>query len=288
VSRFENYLSEIINDFRKNSYSIIDFYTIDKVIWENLRIRATHQIEDVKVCLNCIDESILTITALRFAEHGEHFNVYLDDTNTILEMLANDFYIDYEIKRTIYFINEKLNIFNHIDLSLVECYDGLASKFRNLKKKTSSWRKIKLAIKELITSKPFISKLGLYQNTLRKIVEGRLAFFNGPKQIFINDEYDEEEKVQHFRLGFYEANLVESKISNTLEIVREPYYKKRFDELSILINRCKNDSERLLNEARDLLTAFQTEFSAYAVWIALIALIISLILGVVTLNASTI
>jgi len=63
-------------------------------------------------------------------------------------------------------------------------------------------------------------------------------------------------------------------------------YTGKIDELRKLIATIKDELVPVLDEENSLLTIFQTEFSLYAVWLAVLALFISLVSIVISIIVS--
>ena len=83
--------------------------------------------------------------------------------------------------------------------------------------------------------------------------------------------------------NYYEAKFLNGKISDLSSTPSKPGYSHVSKELSRKVSLLKEETEKAINDGRDLLSTIQAEFSMYAVWVAVIALISSASIGVVAM-----
>lgn len=265
---FINCAKEVFPDkYIESSYS---YYTVEETNWEKIGLRREG---DAQLCLIIKDPKYVTITAIIFTNWGKDFSVYLGDENQINEMLAHDFFIGHEIYLFINFFRAKLKDTSGYRNKLKTDFGGAIAPVYSIVKKHKSWDSVKKAMRAVYATKDFIEKGKILLVQLKKVLDNRWAFFNGPRQIWpVNEEQDREEKIQHPAKHFFEFRLEDSKIEMLSKEPTIPSYASEVQELEDTIQAVDNQIGELYERQRDLLTAFQTEFSLYAVWFAIAAI----------------
>jgi hypothetical protein len=193
-------------------------------------------------------------------------------------MIAHETFIIKEVRDFIQFVEEKRDRLNAVKKAILDELNGAIAPLHKLGLKHKNWNSIKNSWKTLGEVRKSLAQFDLLVQAYEYILENRWAFFNGPRQIWIaGEEQDSQEKVQHPCANFFGAKLEDSKIIGISEKPDKPMYTSEVLKLKDLVSTTKNELEPVLNEANTLLTIFQTEFSLYAVWLAVLALIISLV-----------
>ena len=133
-------------------------------------------------------------------------------------------------------------------------------------------------MKSIHAIKDLTEKGRLLTAAIKSVIEKNWAFFNGPRQIWLaGEEQDKEEKIQHAMTHFFEIRLEGSKLKEISDSPSSPFYQHTYDQLNGKVEFVSDKVDEIYQRERDLLTAFQTEFSLYAVWFSLIALIVAII-----------
>jgi len=274
LNGFAEHVNAIVPDRILRANPHYTYYTIQEANWGRIGIRRSGNAQ-IKLVLN--DPNYFTLTALIFSERGKDFDVYFGEENTIHQMLAHDFFIEYEIYLYIHYFNDKINTILKYNEELVENFGGINSSFRRIRKKHKNWNEIKNKMNKIYKIKDLLERGVLLSRTLQDIIDKKWAFFNGPRQIWIlGEKQDSEEKIQHPITHFFEVKLDNgSFILPDNPIV--PYYTEDKNRLQQKLNYLEKITNEIYERTRDLLTAYQTEFSIYAVWLAVFAVIISIL-----------
>ena len=157
-------------------------------------------------------------------------------------------------------------------------FGGAMAPVYSIVKKHKSWNSVKANMRAVYATKDFIEKGKVLLAQLKKVLDNKWAFFNGPRQIWlIDEEQDSEEKIQHPTKHFFECRLEDSKIKMLSKEPAIPSYAYDVQELENILQAVDSQIGELYERQRDLLTAFQTEFSLYAVWFAIAAVGIALL-----------
>jgi hypothetical protein len=284
VVEFENSLREIIPSLHMYSHTSLNFYTATPKSWEEVGIKAEGE---PHLRLACKDMDIITITALIFSEAGKNYYVYLGERIKTLQMIAHDTFISMELSGFVEFIEDRRKTLHTVKETVLEELNGAIAPLLKLGLKHKNWNSIKSSWKTLGELRKAFSKFDLLIQAYEHISENRWAFFNGPRQIWLaGDEKDDQEKIQHPCPNFFDAKLENSKITDISEKPDTPMYTGKIYELRKLITTTKDELVPVLDEENSLLTIFQTEFSLYAVWLAVLALFISLISIIISIIVS--
>jgi hypothetical protein len=275
VDSFQKCLRKVIPDLPEYSLTISSFYTVRHIDWDALGLQNP---ENGKLRLICKDTNIITITAIIFSERGKDYNVYLGDRDEVLQMIAHDFYVQIQLEDVINYFEKMRNEVERInDKGIIE-FRGMIAPFYSLYKKHQQWNSVKNSINSLFPIASGVSKGELLVQSFDQLVEKRWSFFNGPRQIWLpGEERDDQEKVQHPCNNYFEARLKNNKIQDLSDKPSLLGYAYSVKTLEKIIKLLREETDSTLRNEKDLLGAFQTEFSVYAVWFAIFALIISLV-----------
>jgi hypothetical protein len=270
---FTNCINEVFPNVNiESSYS---YYTVEETNWEKIGLRREG---DAQLRLIVNDPHYVTITAINFTNWGKDFCVYIGDENQINERLAHDSFIGHEIFLFTSFFRDKYNEANNYRNNCKTDFGGAIAPVWNILKKHQSWNNVKKAMRAVYSTKDFIEKGKILLAQLEKTVDNRWAFFNGPRQIWLmNEEQDFEEKIQYPTKHFFEFRLEDLKVKRLSDQPVKPSYANDVQEFGDTINAIDDQIGELYERQRDLLTAFQTEFSLYAVWFAIGAIGIAIL-----------
>ena len=284
VVEFENSLSEVIPLPHIYSHTSLNFYTASPKNWEEVGIKAEG---DPKLRLTCKDMNIITITALIFSEAGKNYYVYLGERASMLQMIAHETFIMMELRKVSELAAEKRKLLQIAKKAVAGEINGAIAPFYQLASKHRNWNSVKNSWKILGGIRTALAKFDLLIQAYEHIIDNRWAFFNGPRQIWlVGEEKDDQEQIQHVCPNFFDARLENSIIIEISAKPDKPMYTESTAEIKNLIQTTKSELESVLSEENTLLTMFQTEFSLYAVWLAVLALIISLISVAISLAIS--
>ena len=114
----------------------------------------------------------------------------------------------------------------------------------------------------------------------------RYASRNSPKQIWFNQsEIDNEWKQSYWCTNFFQAKLEGHGVSKIEEEPMKPLFNGSIEQLVYKIGLLNEELQEIMSEIRDLLSAIQTEFSMYAVWLAFGAVIVSILVTLLSVAA---
>ena len=250
------------------------YYTIDQTNFEKIGIKRGGRAQ-VRLTLN--DPNYVTITGLIYYKTGKEFHVYIGEEEQIHQMIAHDLFIRNEINGFISFFGSQLTKVLKYNSNLKTDYGGLIYPIWAINKKRKMWNKVKINIKALYEIYDYAEKGRLLTSTIKTIIDKKWAFFNGPRQIWLEgDEKDIEQKIQHHISNFY--NIVIN--GENLKIPSEPSvpsYTEAYESLCKEIIYLSKLTNKVYERERDLLTAYQTEFSLYAVLLTIIAIILAML-----------
>ncbi|KZN30036.1 hypothetical protein N480_03570 [Pseudoalteromonas luteoviolacea S2607] len=279
VRDLESSLREVLPNLPEMTYSMYSFYTCYVGDWEMLGITNKGQ---AQLHLSVNDENIVTLTALKYSKVGKEYDLFIGDEKAILEMNSHH----------LFYIREYERFSNHIDhlRSKIEQASSCASdtmyditkSFLKFVPKYNSWNKSKPQIRKMYSIKKKISKYNLLSETLQKIVKNNSATRNAPKQIWFEEEPDSEWMQSYWCSNFFHAELDNNEIKNLNSEPSKPLFSFSVDEVCNKVELLNKEVDRTINEIRDLLSAIQTEFSMYAVWLAIGAVIVSVLFGLIS------
>lgn len=274
VLEFEKSLCEIIPSLHVYSHTSYPFYTASLTKWDDIGFRVKG---DPHLRLICRDMNYLTITALIFSERGKDYDVYLGERTSTLQMIAHETFDSMEIRDFIELAEQQRKILHVVKSDTILEMAGATSPFYKLTLKHKNWNSIKSSWKTLREVRKLLALFNLLIQAYDKVIENRWAYFNGPRQIwFSGEEQDNQEQIQHPCVNFFIAKLEDAAITDLSEKPSEPMFTSKHKELRNLVKIIGEELAPTMDDENTLLTVFQTEFSLYAVWLALLALIISL------------
>ena len=222
VITFQNSLREVITNLPEYSHTIFSFYTARHTDWNALGLQNQ---DNAKLRLICNDPHILTITAIIFSETGKDYDVYLGERDAILQMIAHDFCIQIELDGFINYFDKQRAEVARIKRTAATELRGIISPFYSLVRKHQQWSSVKNSLNSLLQITSDISKGELFIQALAQMVEKRWAYFNGPRQIWLEgEERDEQVQIQHPCNNFFEARLENGKLQNLSDKPSLPMY----------------------------------------------------------------
>ena len=273
IQDFINCVIQLFPNESKYGHPIYAYYTIDETNWEKVGLKSEGNAQG-RIVIR--DPNYFTITAIIFTEWGKDFHVYFGEENRIHQMIGQDFFIMLQIDMFTNYFNEKLKSLLNYQIELKDFFIGVLAPFWNVRAKKRNWNRIKEILRMLYSIMEITERGKILTKSLGKFIENRMAFFNSPKQIWLNgEEQDDEEKIQHQINHFFEFKIENSNlklISNSSII---PFYEYDLQNLKKMINDISNISKDLYQKEMDLLKIYQTEFALDALIIAVIAIILT-------------
>jgi len=275
INEFVACIQEIFPEVNVFGFPQYVYYTISDVNWGKLGLRREG---DAQLRLVITDPNYFRITALTSFKRGGEFHVYLGEEDRVHQMIAHDFFMYQEIENFIDFYDIKLRKIIDYQNKLKSDLGGVISPIWKINIKHKMWDNAKKALTFAYETKDLVYKGKLLVRTIENIIEKKLAFFNVPRQLWVESEKkDPQEKVPYPCKHFFEFRLADSKIEKVSEEPINPFYVGAFQTLDKKIKYVSTFVDEIYERERDLITAFQTEFALYAVWISLIALIIAIL-----------
>jgi len=275
IEDFIGCVQKILPEQNIYGHSFYQYYTVDEANWEKLGLRREGDAQ-IRLVLN--DPNFITITAIIFSTFGKDFHVYLGEEERANQVIAQNFFMQQEIDGFTRFFDQQLKEMIGYQNSLGKDFGGVISPIYDIRKKHRMWNKVKKAIKSIYNVRDILEKGRLFCRALEILVEKKWAFFNGPRQMWVDgEEMDTIEQIQHPTINFFEFKLEENELKAISSEAAVPSYKTSVDMLRKKLEYLSNLTEEVYQRERDLLTAYQTEFGLYAVWFAIIALVVAVI-----------
>jgi len=250
------------------------YYTINEVNWKQMEINRIGNAQ-VKIVLN--DPKYMTFYSWGDATRGKDFDVYLGDEETIHQMLGHDYFIYEELVSFINFFNEKIDKILEFQTNIVSDFGGILSSPWRILEKNRKWSSVKETMRSIYQILDYSEKGKFFSNIITAIIEKKIAYHNIPITIWeINSKPNPEEKTQISGSHFWEIKYDDGKLVFP-DSAQKPIYESESLQLKNKIDYLSEISLQIYERVRDLLTAFQTEFSLYAVWLAIIAVILTIL-----------
>lgn len=259
-------------------HPLYSYYTIDETNWEEMGLKREGDAQ-ARLILN--DPNYFTITAIIFAKRGKEFGVHVGEEDKINQMIAHDFFIMTEIQMYSGFFNENLKSLLNFQNEFKDCYNGAFEPFWKLSAKKKKWSRMKEIQFSLYEIMELIELGKLYSKVVEKLIENKIAFFNGPRQLWISgEERDSEEKIQHQISNFFEFRVEENKLKQISEKPIKPFYSHDISDLEQKLDKITTLVNDLYGKQKDLLSIYQTEFALDAIIIATVAIILTFITAI--------
>lgn len=286
-----NIIDSFVNQFVKPLYSKAiqysipnSYYTIDEVDFEKIGLTRINNAQAVLI-LNY--PNYFTISPSNSVKQGKKFRVYIGDEDRINQMIAHDFFMDYEIELFSNFFREQLNCVLGYQKELKNCFDGAFEPIWKINIKKKKWDRMKEILISLYKVMELIEKGQLCSEAIHKIVENKIAFFNIPRQIWSHgEEMDEEEKIPYSTNHFFVIEVENNELKQSSKSPVKPSYFYRVESLQHQLIKLKNITTDLYNKEKDLVSMYQTEFALDSVKIASVALMVSFTAILLTLLLS--
>lgn len=273
-----NIISSFVNQFVKSlypeavQYSIpYSYYTIDEVDFEQIGL--TRNIQAVLI-LNY--PNYFTISPSNSVKQGKKFGFYIGEEDRINQMIAHDFFMDFEIEMFSNYFRKQLNCVLSYQNELKDCFGGAFEPIWKINIKKMKWDRMKEILISLYEIMELIEKGQLCSEAIHKIVENKIAFFNISRQIWSHgEEMDEEEKIPYSTNHFFAIEVENNELKQSSKSFVKPSYSYKVDPLQHQLIKLKNITTDLYNKEKDLVSMYQTEFALDSVKIASVALMVS-------------
>ncbi|KAB7691794.1 hypothetical protein GBN24_06765 [Plesiomonas shigelloides] len=282
IKDFGNILRQLITDLPETQYTMYSFYSAYVSDWNIFGLKREGE---AQLCLQLNDKKIMTVTGLTHSKIGKEYNVYIGERNTILEMNSHHMFYILEYSN---FADHIDNIRNRIDVAsgaISQTMTDITKSLPMFVDKYTSWNVSKASIREMYSIKKLIKNYEIMSETLQEISKERWASRNSPRQLFLDGECDDEWKTSYWCQNFFEAKLENGKVTDLKDAPMVPLYSTEIDNILHKVDLLKLELQSILTEARDLLSAIQTEFSMYAVWLAFGAVVVSVIVTGISIAA---
>lgn len=257
------------------------FYTALKTDWKSLRITTQG---NPSMIIPLVDPNFITVSGLRYVNYGSDYRFYIGDYKQILQLIAHDLYQSIEIEGWKNYVLSKTEIARKGFQQASDTFVALSRSAWHLRSKYSAWQKAKKEFIYLFQESPLLYRYDLLLDAYGEIAKDKLSSINGIRQIFIGDnEDDNNSAISHWEKYFFEAKMQNDKIVEISEEPVNPNYTNDIESLRSEIIVLKKVVQESLDLNKDLFASVQTEFSAYAIWLAIVAIIISALLGAIPL-----
>lgn len=246
VDSLQHSLKEVLQELPEG-WSVYSFYTASNVNWEEFGLRREG---DAKLRLGF--------------EGFRGYSVYIGDRESTLQMIANDLHVGKELRRFQGYFDKQRAALDKVKDTTIAELNGLLEPLLRLGRKQNQWNSVKRSLRSLNRIHRQLAKGGLLVDSVSGIVEERVAFYYMWQS-------------QRPCSGFFAAKVKDGKLEDLSTGPEEPIYVHDFRALKQKIAILREELGIVLTAEKDLLTAFQTEFSLYAVWLAVIAFVTSLV-----------
>lgn len=279
VFSLEKAISDLLPNMDKHSYTMYSFYTTDVEEWKGIGIHATGE---PQLRVEVIDENFVTLIGGQHAEFGKSFPLYIGDSRTIREMISHEMFFSSEYSRFSAYVDEKRKEVANAQRAIAKSVRSISRSFWHMVEKYKSWKSAKRGIAKLYELRERTITLDLFCETLSDILENRWSSRNFPKQIWLSDEeMDDQWQASSWCSNFLSGRLVDDKIVDLKEQPVHPVYTGTARESISKVSLFKEELRRAVEDGRDLRSIIQADFSLYAVSWAVIALVFSLVIGLV-------
>ena len=279
VRDLETSLREVLPNLPEMSYSMYSFYTSFVDNWKALGFTKSG---DAQLLVSVNDPNLITVTGLIHSKVGKEYNLFIGDENVILEMNSHHMFYVREYERFSKHIDHLRSKIETASSCASDTMSEITKSFVKFIPKYISWNKSKSEIREMYNIKKKISKYNLLSETLKKIVSNNWASRNSPKQIWFEGEHDDEWMQSYWCTNFFYAEMENDTIKKLDANPSKPLFSCSVDEVVGKVELLNKEVDSTINEMRDLLSAIQTEFSMYAVWLALGAVLVSIVVGTIS------
>ena len=283
VGDLEKSLRELLPELPEMSYSMYTFYTSYVEDWKNLGFTKDG---DAQLHVSVSDPKIFTVTGLVHSTIGKEYNLFIGNENVIIEMNSHHLFHVREIDRFSNQVDHLRSIIDKASSCTSDTMYEITKSFLKFIPKYISWNRSKKQIREIYSIKKSITKYNILSESLQKIVSENWASRNSPKQLWleIDGKPDDQWMQSYWCTNFFHAEYKNGEITNLETTPLKPLFSHSVKEVSEKVELLKKEIDSSINETRDLLSAIQTEFSMYAVWLAFGAVIVSILFGFISAN----
>ncbi|MEL7067788.1 MAG: hypothetical protein AAGN15_03935 [Cyanobacteria bacterium J06581_3] len=271
---FERCLNRTVPGFSGFLHTFRRFNAAVETDWASLGIQAQ---PEAVLRLRLNDPNFFTLTGLRYASQGKDFSFYIGLRQYILQIHAHDLYQQREIEEWKKYINEKKEKAAKSTNNAYEAFSALEKPTQFVRQKFSSWSKAKKGFIYLLKELPTLGSYTLLTSAYEQIAEAKLSCVNGMTQI-LGDGYNDRAAIAHWA-GYYHTGEIDgNSIVNISEEPEVPSYASVIPSLRTHAEELKEALDYSFSLNKDLFASAQTEFSAYSIWLAITAILISAIL----------
>ena len=283
IQDLEFSLREVLSDLPEMQYSMYSFYTANVDDWKSFGFT---RVGDAQLHLLINDPRFITQTGLIHTKIGKEYSLYIGDRDVILEMNSHHMFYISEFDRYSNYINHIREKIETASCSISTAMNDITKSFPKFLDKYASWNASKSSIRKMYEIKKVIKKYYLLSALVQDLANKRYASRNSPKQIWFNQsEIDNEWKQSYWCTNFFQAKLEGHGVSKIEEEPMKPLFNGSIEQLVYKIGLLNEELQEIMSEIRDLLSAIQTEFSMYAVWLAFGAVIVSILVTLLSVAA---
>lgn len=282
IRDFGDVLRHLIPELPEMQYSMYSFYSAEASDWNVFGLKREGE---AQLSLRLNDRNFVTVTGLIHSKIGKEYEVYIGEMNTILEMNSHHMFYILEYSNFSDHVDSVRNRINIASGTISNTMTDITKSLPMFVDKYTSWNASKASIRDMYSIKQSIKKYELMSESLQQISKERWASRNAPRQLFFEGEFDEEWQNSYWCQNFFEAKLVKGKVADLKDIAMSPLYVATIDNVLHKVGLLESELQTILSEIRDLLSAIQTEFSMYAVWLAFGAVIVSVLVTGISVAA---
>jgi hypothetical protein len=265
----------------------LDVYSITNPFWDievdNLKNIGVVTESEYPACrINFNDSNYHTITNYGDTQTGSTgivYYIYIAENKKIIrDRLSNDHIIYHDIE----IFNESLIEVNskiiEASSNLIKSLEGIPGTIFSFIKRHKRWKLMKNIPIYLLNIESFIPKYEIFCILFKKFIEERCSYINVPRIMWFNGEVtDEKHLVQrpipHFFSLTYDAGNL--KIDDSKPI--KPKYSAWLDDINNNFNELNKNTIRGVSNLKDASSLYSSNFGFDAVWVAIIAIIISIL-----------
>jgi hypothetical protein len=274
-------LAQVIPDFHDLSYCTLSFYTTEQVDWAAVGLTANH---DSQVLLSCVDPNIHTITGLTDHSAGRKYTICLGRPADSLQMmaytLAHNFEIEFFCQRIDAMRQEATGLAGRV----AEAQGQLLRPASQLRARYRGWQHLKAALRRLVELRAQGGQLELVRLALERTVARRSTATSAEVQIWNpQDPPDPVLRRARVRADFQPAQVAAGRLTALSDAPAEPYYARTVIALATKLELLKSALRQGVEEGRSVMVGFQTEFTIYAVVLALAGVAVAVATALVSL-----
>jgi hypothetical protein len=279
-------------EFRNHCFHIIKSYGFEVFVMRDAFWDAEiSSIDDIKLSTEseypafkivCNDKNFVRFTNLgdkQISESGMDYFLYLaENKKYIRDRICHEYVMYHDLNFLIDFFNEKDNFAIEASTLLINSIKDMPGSVLTFFRRTKSWKTLRSIPSNLIDLESSISKYHKYVENLVNELDNRYSYINVPKTIWLSgEETDNKLEIQREVPNFYFFKYDKGKIVIDDPLPIKPTYSCLSRKINEKCDNLKKDLEIAIASLNNATSIYSTSFGFDALWIAIIAILITLI-----------